>query len=132
MGEAKRRKAILGDSYGKPVGGYSIQLGDITDSDDPEIARISAEASREGIVNNGVAIPFVVSIDDGGKFLGVGFPSLNSESRIIVGLFVLKVIDLTKEKATPYYQATKNELRRRIVLAFKEASEAKSLVGVAE
>lgn len=118
MGEAKRRKQILGDLYGKSK--YIIKLGDVVSTQESEIDLVAEEAKQLGIVDNGHAIPFALNIKNGGKLLGFGFPSIDTNKNLCVGLAVISVTDITIEEATPIYKSAENEIRREIGLLYKE------------
>ncbi|HEY9295310.1 MAG TPA: hypothetical protein VIQ31_02850 [Phormidium sp.] len=149
MGEANRRKAILGDLFGQPqepkikleskpeprpepqkdeakkqYDTYSLELGGCVNSwQNQGIARVAAQAKRMGVIDGGVALPFVVTINTGGMIMGLAFPSVgskDSETEIVVGMVVTNIFEISEEKGTRFYRDIEGDLRLKIALAYRE------------
>jgi len=121
MGEAKRRKVILGDEYGKSE--VDIEIGSFQRSDVPEISCLVKKAS--GIIDRGIFAPFVLKAKDL-TVIGLGFPSVKMPSpEILVGLIVLASPGTggKRKEINDLFNNHKAAIRRKIGIAFKEKTE---------
>lgn len=130
MGESKRRKEILGDSYGRQkefsirsYDTYTLELAECVSSHSKGIVGITAQVREVGVIDGGLVVPFVIEIKTGGRIMGLAYPSVGSprsETEIIVGLAVTDIVEIQERQGSDFFNSIKSDVILKISLAFRE------------
>lgn len=106
---------------------YIIEFGNFTSSRESALTEITSNIHQYGIKDSGILIPFAITLNNGGKIIGLGFPSINHKFNVLTGLIVLKINGMSQQSANSFYRRVEQDIRHQIGVLFKEWYETSKI-----